>query len=579
MLLRALVELGERMEATGELLPRFYSIRRVSYRLDLDSQGQPLSPLQAVSDPESPKRGLPLAIPTTSGKTSGNEPTPIDKVEYVFGLATPGREDRAAKRHANYVALASEMADETGDASLKALAKFLDEYANQVDLPEDLDPAAYVAIYVGGTALSSNPALQRWWAKHREDSVPSPASNITRHCSLCGRDGAIPEKIDVSIQGLTSIGGKATMGLVTGNSDVFEHHGTKRAAGASICAACGERSHQVLNLLLADRSRNRVLGNAKLVWWTSEPVEDLLAAILDGDSDENVGPFLDILRRGGRGSQPEAGKFYAATLGANVNRVVVRDWIDTSLAVVVNHVASWLASVEIIDWDGTATHVPGLYSLLAALAPPGSGSALSRVSPMLVDRTLRSILVGGQLPQALLAQCLLRIRASQGAVRVQRAALLKAYLINHDDKETVMPALDTASADVAYRCGRLLALLDGAARTATRSDLVDRSYAAASTMPASTFPRLLKLHRAHLDKLRRDRPGAAFRIQAEVEEVLSGVTDLPALFTPAEQARFALGLYHQQAADRARWATARAVKTPAEDLIEPIDINEEDLAR
>lgn len=140
-----------------------------------------------------------------------------------------------------------------------------------------------------------------------------------------------------------------------------------------------------------------------------------------------------------------------------------------------------------------------------------------------------------------------------------------------------MTALDTAGKDVAYRCGRLLALLDAAARTATsaRNDLVDRSYAAASTMPASTFPRLLKLHRAHINKLRRDRPGAAARIQAEVEEVLDGVSSLPALFRPSEQARFALGLYHQQAAGRARRMAAKAVNAKGNEETD-IDDDEEE---
>jgi CRISPR-associated protein Csd1 len=581
MLLRALVELGSRMEASGQLLPRFYAERRLGYRLNLDAKGRPLGPIEVITDPANPKRGLQVPIPATSSKTSGNDPTPIDKSEYVLGIAVPGKEQRAVERHDNYVNLVSQIATDTDDPSAKALFRFLSDHLGEVELPSDPDPAAYVAVYVSGSALSESPALQRWWAERRQDSVPSTSSGVARRCSVCRREVGIPETIDVSIQGLEVIGGKPTMGLVTGNSDVFEHHGMKRAAGASICTTCGERSHQALNFLLRDPAHNRVLGDTKLVWWTSESIGDLLGALIAGDSDESVGPFLDAFRRGGTMAAPQTGRFYSATLGANVNRVVVRDWIDASLGDVVDHVTSWLEAVEIIDWDGVTKRLPGLYSLLAGLAPPGSGTALSRISPVLVEQTLRSVLVGGQPPEPLLSQCLSRIRALQGDVHINRAALLKAYLITHDMKEGAMTALDTESSDVAYRCGRLLALLDSAARAATntRTDLVDRSYAAASTMPASTFPRLLKLHRAHLNKLRRDHPGTAQRVQAEAEEVLGGISDLPSLFTPPQQARFALGLYHQQAAERARWTAAKVAKSQADDLIAPIDATEEDHTR
>lgn len=116
-----------------------------------------------------------------------------------------------------------------------------------------------------------------------------------------------------------------------------------------------------------------------------------------------------------------------------------------------------------------------------------------------------------------------------------------------------MKSLDEASTDDAYLCGRLLALLDNAARLATSANnsLVDRSYSAASTMPLMTLTRLLRLHRAHLEKLKRDKPGAASRINGAVISVMDQLSSIPKTLSVDGQARFALGLYHQQAADRA----------------------------
>ena len=46
-------------------------------------------------------------------------------------------------------------------------------------------------------------------------------------------------------------------------------------------------------------------------------------------------------------------------------------------------------------------------------------------------------------------------------------------------------------------------------------------------MPGLTFPRLLRLHRAHIDKLQRDRPGAAYRLRESVEDVMAPLNDFP----------------------------------------------------
>jgi CRISPR-associated protein Csd1 len=145
--------------------------------------------------------------------------------------------------------------------------------------------------------------------------------------------------------------------------------------------------------------------------------------------------------------------------------------------------------------------------------------------------------------------------------------LLKACLVSpdHPNLEEHMTGLDLDNNDPPYLCGRLLAMLDQASRLATSANnaLVDRSYASASTMPAVTFTRLLRLHRSHLDKLRRDNPGAAFRIDGTVTEIMNGfagTSGLPAHLGMAEQGRFALGLYHQEAASAASRASAQAAK-------------------
>jgi CRISPR-associated protein Csd1 len=117
--------------------------------------------------------------------------------------------------------------------------------------------------------------------------------------------------------------------------------------------------------------------------------------------------------------------------------------------------------------------------------------------------------------------------------------------------------LDEDNADPAYRAGRLLALLDTAARAATGANLTERFYSQFSAHPGLVVGRLIEVHQHHLAKLRRDRPSQAGRLQREIEATLSGVQSFPAHLDLQGRARFALGLYHQQSADRARRAAYR----------------------
>ena len=98
-----------------------------------------------------------------------------------------------------------------------------------------------------------------------------------------------------------------------------------------------------------------------------------------------------------------------------------------------------------------------------------------------------------------------------------------------------------------YRCGRLLAVIEGARRLAQPASGHGRRpfYNSASTAPASVFGRLLQ-GAAPPGQARRDRPntGAAGGHQARL--------DGSRVLTLEEQGLFALGYYHQRAWDRAQ---------------------------
>jgi CRISPR-associated protein Csd1 len=551
MLLESLRSFAEHEER----LPRFYARQRVGYRIDLDSKGRLISLIEV--DQNAPECVIPYVT-----RTSQASPLPIDRGDYVLGIATshPTRIP-AGERHAFWIALLDRMASATEVREVKAVHRFASSVnPTKLKLPKGFDASRFVAIYVNGVFFPDDKRVRTWW-REIQLAQTNVGSDAITECSVCGKRGPVVENVTTQVRGLVKIGGKSTMALVSGNLEVFERHGLPRASGAAICRSCGESTHQALNQLIRDPVRSKQLGNTEFLWWATEPVADFIGALLAGDSEEAVAEVFQGILTGRMLPSVSTARFHAVSLGANVNRVMVRSWVDITLREALANARSWLDRVAVIDHGGNALRRPGLWSLVASLAPAGTGSVFGRVRPGLIDDLLRSALTGAPLPYGVFVQCLERLRAEQGRVTTPRASLLKVFLTQFN-KEGSLTQLDSADSDPAYLCGRLLALLDRASRLATTANnsLVDRSYAAASTMPALTFPRLIKLHRAHIDKLRRDKPGAAYRIQESVEAVVSGLHEFPKTFGPTEQGRFALGLYHQMAADHAAATAARAAR-------------------
>lgn len=569
MLLTALREYA----GANKDFPDFHSRQQVPYAIDLDRDGNFVT-FRAVAKP-SPT----LTIPYVT-RTSTIAALPLDRGDYTLGVVPPKKTEadqakaaaRTPRAHKAYVALLAEAAAATGLPEFAALHRFASTVdAETLPIPEGFDASRFVAVYVDGSLVTERLVAQRWWAT-RLSASNARADAVTRPCSVCGVASPPADAVPVPIRGLTSLGGQATMALISGKSpdhEVYERHGLPWGTGASICLACGEATHSLLNQLIADPVHAKRLGNVLYVWWSPTEADDFLAALISGDSDEAVAATLDSVLSGKAQPDLDPLRFIGVSLGANSARVVVRSWTDVTIGTVKANLRRWFGRTSVVGHGGSHPRVLGAFVLLASVAPPGQGSPLSRIDPGLIETLITAALDGSGLPPSLLAHALARTRAELGHLTAARAALLKACITpaDHPSPEDHMTALDTSSTDTAYLCGRLLALLDEAARLATSANnaLVDRSYSAASTMPAITFTRLLRLHRAHLDKLRRDKRGAAVRIDQTVTEILSGLNELPRTFSIAQQARFALGLYHQQAEGHAARERAKAARLSSED--------------
>jgi CRISPR-associated protein Csd1 len=180
------------------------------------------------------------------------------------------------------------------------------------------------------------------------------------------------------------------------------------------------------------------------------------------------------------------------------------------------------------------------------------------------DGLFELALAGHRLPEDVLFRAVQRLRAGQGVSR-ERAALIKMALGSEqgwsEERVHAMTGLDTTNQDPAYLCGRLLAVLDAIQRQAIspNATVVDRFYGTASSAPASVFGNLLDNAQNHLSKLRKEprTRGAGVALDARLMDVLEVLAEFPRTLTLPQQGVFALGFYHQRAADR-RAARERA---------------------
>lgn len=552
MLLQRLVEFSNRLN----LPPPLYSEGAVRYIIDLDGGGRLLSPRPVdTADPASPRtrRGTRRLIPQVQ-RSSGIKPLLLaDKADYVLGyVAKDGKPDRVRDCHAAFLELVRRCAVATGEPAVRAVLRFLrSNPLALVQLPSDFDPGGVITFRVDGVLPIDLPSVQAFWAAEH-DPVRSAAPVL--QCVVCGEERPVLDRLQGKIKGIPG-GQTAGTSIISANAAAFESYGLSASLVAPTCFVCGERFTKGLNHLLADETSRRVIGDLVFAAWTREDVGFNLFTFMDNPSPQDVQDLLESVFRGKPGPDVAETQFYAVSLSASGGRVVVRDWIDSTLVAVRENLARWFKRQRIVDLAGNAAPPLGLFPLAAATVMKPSDLPVTTLRAL-----LRAAITGAPVPHGVLHQAVQRCGAERRVTR-PRAALIKLALLSSApvSKEDEMVSLDPEHPSPAYHCGRLLAVLEEAQRAAVagiNTTVVDRFYGTASTAPASVFPRLLRGAQPHLAKLERDRRGAYIALQQHLEDILGRIAHFPMTLTLKEQGLFALGYYHQRAYDHGRASQA-----------------------
>lgn len=562
MILQRLCEYYDRLapDPDADVAPPGTMFQSIAFALVLENDGS-LHAIQdlRVHDGTKP-RALRMLVPECDTRTSAIRPQFLwDKSDYLLGWAAGAKSpDRVRDAHAACKSLHEEAFDEHQTA-LGPLRSFFHSWTpdqlgtEQLELLEEVD-GGFGVLRIRGqrTYIHDDEELRRWWRRRR---ASNDKRRVRARCLITGEESDIA-RLHPLIKGVRDAKSSGA-GIVSFNRNAFESYGHQQGANAPIGTDAAFRYTTALNHLLRRDSGQRLqVGDSTVVFWSERPAkvadcdaEELLLWGLGGnDADpsedaaqsQRIGEALSKLKDG-LVLSPDAGVgFFVLGLAPNNSRLSVRLWEESTLSQLFARVGRHLRGLDIVRSRRDREHLP-LWVLLLQCARESK-----EVPPLLGGALLRSVLTGSRYPDAILSAALRRIRAGDD-IGHPRAALIKAILIRNHDKE-IPVMLDETRPEAAYQLGRLFAVLEKAqedALSGINATVKDRYFGAASSTPATVFPRLIRGSQHHIHKLE---GGAKVNAEKRIQAVMERIENFPSHLNLLDQGLFAIGYYHQRQA-------------------------------
>jgi CRISPR-associated protein Csd1 len=353
--------------------------------------------------------------------------------------------------------------------------------------------------------------------------------------------------------------------LVAYDKDAFTSQHLEQGDNAPVSGPAALKYAAALNALLEKDAQGRrssaidLDDESVVVFWTREgrdAPELLLDVLAPPVRGADAVHHAESAWRGKAARGFDATPFYAATLGVNSARVVVRDWLETTAREVVSNLAQWFDDLRL--GENAPEALPLVEMLRALQATPGARGDKRGLPPGQAARLFRAAVQAGPLPRSLLVAATQRLRVPPHAredgrfVLRARVAIIKAVLRRQGREVPV--ALDESNTERPYLLGRLFATLEKLQLVASKrgndlnATIRDRYYGAASSTPAAVFGRLLSLSMHHASKAKDDGLGViAERAKASILGKLAAER-FPRTLSVEEQGLFAVGYYHQREA-------------------------------
>lgn len=384
-----------------------------------------------------------------------------------------------------------------------------------------------------------------------EQAKPESGGEI---CAVTGNNDDIAE-LHTAIKG---VWGAQSSGanIVSFNLDAFRSFGKKQGHNAPVGKQAEFAYTTALNYLLASKRQRMQVGDASTVFWAEDPTdfEETFISCFEqptkGEEAVKYEKIRSLLNSVHSGVSPEEEyrPFYVLGLAPNASRIAIRFWYAGNLKEIKERIVRFFEDIEL----ARSARDPEFLSLLQLLSSTATEGKIDNLPPNVGGEFARAVMLGGKYPNTLLANAVRRCKAEQ-RVTYARASIIKACLVrnfsNKNQKE-VDVALDKNYDNIGYVLGRLFAVLERIqekAQGGLNKTIRDTYFGAATSSPMVTFNRLDKLSVHHLGKIRNSgQPIVWFeKMKQEVFDLIPP-SGIPSILNMEDQARFAVGYYHQR---------------------------------
>jgi CRISPR-associated protein Csd1 len=551
-LLNRVLEFAEKID-----LPPFQYSRGMKHwtiELDLDGNFQEVSPNYREDKKGKVELGNPNLPASPHLNRNGVAAKLLtDTAEYVLGI---GEAEERAKRYCQaYLKLLEECYKATQEASITAVMKFLGNqplpqlqaYLERYPTDWQLEKSHVIRFKVAGKDPTELKHIQKFWAEYcfQEDLPKQP-------CLVTGEIGAITMKLEHKLKSVPDTQGSGAS-LISAYCDSFHSYGRKGAEASPIGVDTAETLGQVLGYLESQSKHRLRIGSVLYLFWCAEAEFDL-NDWFNEPSETDVEVLLAAIHSGNQYPPPvKKTDFYILALSGASGRVIVRDFLQTTVEQVKYALGRWFAAQSLVDLTGKTKAPIGIYAL-AAQAYRDAAKDLQ--SHTVVELSRCALQPNKPLPKDLLHKVLERVRV-QRQPTYRQASLIKLILISWGINIAVnldqrMENLNLRQKQ-AYCCGRLLATFSSIQYYALGSEVnktvIDSAYGAAATTPSRIFGTLEVKVQNHLAELRKNKRGLAVSFSKQLEEIHAAMpgASFPNTLTLEEQGIFAMGYWHQKA--------------------------------
>ncbi len=558
-MLQALIEYAER-ERLGDA---DFHEAAVRWLIPLDGSGNLTGgPIELLDNPDAKKpKPKTLIRPFIEQKelTVASRPRAFflcDTLERAINYPDPKKPERAERRegsHAYFKRLLEAAVEECPNDGLmsQAVLAFLNqpnalERLHALLTEQKAKPNDNITFRVSGHRLLELEELKQFWRRRRAADRPQVAGRKR----FCLATGELTEPVSTT-EKIKGVPGGLAVGtnLISFDKASFTSFRLRQGENASISATAELKIRSALNDLIQHGLRQNEIVH---LHWTRKKEELDPFDLIETAGEQDIRNLIDAPRTGQFQHELDARKYYAMSLSGNGGRIIVRDWLESTVPEVEQNVRQWFEDLAIIRPEGDSIRADfKLGYLLHSLVR----DKLDELVPQIPTQLLYAALRGTPLPLPALTAALKRQQIeTDNKTNPARLALIKACLERQDrlnqskERNNMTESLNTESMDPAYLCGRLFSVFDRLQYLAlgnVNAGVVERFYASASTTPALVMGRLFSNAQNHLAKVS---GGIAENVRKDFEVIGIQLGDhFPPSLDLEGQGRFALGYYHQRA--------------------------------